>query len=241
VSNYPQHFLFSFGGTLLGGKEIWQNNIRFSTPPLSFSDTTFEAIQAFTRVEEQNILDGLMDDLVTYFGAGIGPQWIGYSSSVTLAWGKFNKIGASGRYANTQITTRADITPVSGSVPPGCNVPQVAQAISFKTNVARGLANAGRIFLPMPSSQALAGGNTAAGDRAMLAQNWAALLGQFNDQPGLDTTSIVASVVSGVDTLSRAGSKRPITSVKVGDVLDTQRSRRSAMTEFFSETGVPGQ
>lgn len=225
---YPEHWLFSFGGAILGGVDVWSNNVRFANDDGSIPINT----------DEGDILEGLMSDLQARFVADAGSTGLGYSSAVDLRWGKFNKIGPDGRYASATETHVLDLpAPVPGLQTPAASIPQVALAVSWGTGRARGPASRGRIYVPMPQQvPQLTTGRLTAAQTAKAADNWAALLQEWGDEPGIDMSGLVPSVVSSVGT----GAAEPITRVRVGDVLDTMRSRRNAMEEVYSTATVGG-
>lgn len=222
---YPYHYLFSFGGTLLNGAEIWTNNIRFvgtGTPDEEY--------------DEQAIAERLTTALAVRFAAP-APTRLGYSQSVRLRWGKFNAIGPDGKYASSTETARYDLpdTGVTGATVAASFHPQLALAISWGTRRQRGRASKGRIYVPMPTVQPDSSATIDAGLRQSLADAWAACIDNLNDEAqGALQQRPIAAVVSGVDA-----SWEPISTVRVGSIIDTQRRRRNALTEVYSSAAVP--
>jgi hypothetical protein len=228
MAGYPEHWLFSFGGTILNGQEIWQNNIRFATT---------SGIAA-PQIDEESLLEDLMADLAVAFVLAPWQGGLGYSNGTTLTHGKFNKIAPDGGYSDEGNTVRQDLAaPLQTTATPPTFAPQLALAVSWLTDRTRGLANKGRIYIPMPALTPDGSGQVGPALRQNIADNWAGLLNQFNNEPGIDTSTLTASVVSGV----RDGAKEQIRSVRVGSVLDTMRSRRNALVETYTTAPVPGQ
>jgi hypothetical protein len=228
MAGYPDHWLFSFGGSILNGQEIWQNNIRFS----------YSYGLAAPGVDEAQVLEELMADLVSYYPNAPWNGGLGYGTGCVLEWGKFNRIAPDGSYQDGGNTVRQDLSPfIQTSGGPPSFAPQIALAVSWTTDRTRGLANKGRIYIPMPAVTPDASGQIPPALRQSIATNWAQLLADFNNEPGLDTTTMTAMVVSGV----RDGAKEQIRGVRVGSVLDTQRSRRNALVETYTTAPVPGQ
>ena len=230
MPNYPKHWLFSFGGTLLGGEEIWQNNIRFA-------DGTAGGIDI---VDEDATLERFMDALSTAFVRSTSP-FLGYSVGTRLLWGKFNQIQSDGTYEDGERTHVLDLPGVGVGATSGAasNVPQLALAVSWTTGKTRGLAHGGRIFIPMPGVAVNLSGQLDTSVTTGIATAWANLISEWNNEPGIDTGTLVASVVSGVDSQGRSGGVNAITGVRVGSVLDTMRSRRNALNEVYSNVPVP--
>lgn len=225
---YPRHWLFSFGGDLLGGAEIWSNNIRFAIP-----EGQTEGV-----VDEGDMLADLMKDLQSRFTLAVPQGGLGYGTGVRLKWGKFNEIDAAGHYADQNNTRVLDLpSPVPGIGQSLGTIPQLALAVSWGTARQRGLASRGRIYIPMPAvTTSGASGRVLAATAQSIATNWAMLLEEFNDwATSPDLTEMTAHVVSNVGE----GAKEQITTVRVGDVLDTMRSRRNALVEVYAEADVP--
>lgn len=222
---YPYHYLFSFGGTLPPIGEIWCNNIRF--------------VGTGTPEEEydlEDICQGLMEVMAAGMD-GTGTANLGYSTAVRLEWGKFNAIGADGRYASESETVIYDY-PGTGKVGTGLphvSLPQVALAVSWGTVRSRGPASRGRIYVPMPNVGPEGNGRLTTTQTGNIAQAWAAQIDRLNDRAqNVGQERPIAAVVSGVN-----GAWEPISTVRVGDVVDTQRRRRSALSEIYSSAAVP--
>lgn len=222
---YPVHYLFSFGGTLMGGTEIWTNNIRFVG-----TGTADE------EYDEADLAQGLTEVMRDGF-ALTGAAALGYSNLVRLEWGKFNQIGTDGKYTSGSTTYVHDLPSpgVVGPSPAGSGAPQLAMAVSWGTARARGTASRGRIYIPMPVPIPTTNGRFPQGNAQAYANAWAAQIDRLNDRvQNLGQERPIAAVVSGVD-----GSWSPIQTVRVGDVLDTIRSRRNALVENYSTASVP--
>jgi hypothetical protein len=188
-------------------------------------------------VNEDDLAEQMTTDLAARFALSLASGGLGYSNQTQLEWGKFNEIGPSGGYADETTTHMFELTtPVVAAAAPGAMVPQVAWAVSWNTANARGYASKGRIFVPMPSvTPSSSTGKVSAANCLSAAQNWGFLIDEWNDLSGLDLSDIKASVVSNVPL---EGATNEITAVRVGDVLDTMRSRRNALTESYSTAPV---
>lgn len=144
---------------------------------------------------------------------------------------KLNRIGVDGRYTEPQ-TVEHDVTPPITGTTSLQPAPQVAIAITLRTAVSRGLAHAGRFYLPLPGTSPSSDGRlvgttaTAYADAAATAINL--INGAFNDEWRVGVTSNVG-----------AGREQFVTSVSVGRVLDTIRSRRSSLPEEYQNNTLP--
>ena len=147
--------------------------------------------------------------------------------AVALRTIKANRVDVNGRYQDQGQTTAYEypapgIRPSSGLNWP----PQIALAVSLRTDNPRGLAGKGRFYLPCPAVGALSPA------------------GQI---PEADATRVAGFVVTWLNSLQaafptwqvgvasdvREGAIQPVTGVSVGRVLDTIRSRRAKMIESY--------
>lgn len=148
------------------------------------------------------------------------------SGGAKLDWIKFNAITPmTGKYASANTSDTFFLTsPVSGLGTPTPG--QCALAVSLTTAAARGRGSKGRFFQP-------AGGqNLVVGDTGHINPGYT--VGAANAAAAL-INSINAATVSRVVVFSKVGQLAlPVTSVRCGDVLDTQRRRRSSLKELYS-------
>jgi len=165
---------------------------------------------------------------VQAYWAGSTPIVSAHASVATI---KLNEIGTNGKYTSPT-TVLYDFDPrlngTGGSTP----APQVSLAISLTTAIARGRAHAGRYYLPIPAPQAQATGRLSAqavGEQVSAAQTFLEAVNAA--VPGYDV---------GVTSNLGTGTQQLVTGVRVGDVLDTIRSRRSAFQETYQSLPVVG-
>lgn len=223
---YPDHYLLSWGGTICDGTEIWANNLRLWSDTPDWLSPTFDEAAA---------LDQCYNDIRTlYINAGAS-----ISSDAKVNWVKLNRIGADGRYAstsesNTKFLSGSSI--IAGAASAGTLYPpQVALAITFRTNRDRGPASRGRIYAPRPQLNMPTSGQVSSSTTQAVATAYATFITNLGNWDGIDTNNMAPAVVSGVGT----GAAAYIRSVNVGSVLDTQRRRRTALTETRSSAAVP--
>jgi hypothetical protein len=142
-----------------------------------------------------------------------------------LAWMKYNAIGVDGKYARSTTNRHDWVTPIAGGGSVSNVVPnQVCLVMTLETAVARGLANAGRIYWPLPGQAPLA----ADGLLPVTAQTAAATAGKAFIE-GLN--EVITNGAIGVASKVREGAQHSVTGVSVGRVLDTMRSRRTSLVE----------
>lgn len=211
---YPSvHKLLAFGGTLRTD-EAWTCSMRMTIEG-------FDGDQA----AEQALCDNYADVLKIF---AANNSIIG--SDCSLEFVKWNTIGTDGRYLMPYtILTEIDPAVPMGSGTSG-HVNQAALVVTLETGVPRGLANRGRLYLPLPRAAVGSTGRITSSLVSGMATQMRDLLDDLN---GIATTSRVC-VASGV----REGAIRPVTSVRVGDVIDTMRSRRAQVGEFYSSAAL---
>jgi len=215
---YPEHYLAVMGGTLRG--DIWCCNIRMIAGAVMESGQQEEKAQSVFNAWKNTCADPAVNIV---------------SSAVVLTYGKFNRINPDGTYHDPNTTHEYFGAPVApASAPTHAN--QDALVLSWVTDAQRGPGSKGRIYVPCPSIAIVALSGKIAASNAVIAANFgAALINRLNDDPNWpahpDLECAVVSKVGGVAF--------PIRSVRVGDVLDTQRRRRNAMVETYSVNSQP--
>jgi hypothetical protein len=162
---------------------------------------------------------GIIDACIAFFEAAP------ISSHAKLKLIKYNQIGVDGKYVDKTNTVSYDVTTLvagsSSSTPPA----QLAQVISLRTGVLRGLAHAGRFYLPLPISNLGTTGLVASGDITDLMT----VVDDFLNAINAVSADWRVAVVSNV----RAGAEHFVTHARIGRVLDTMRSRRAKLDEEY--------
>lgn len=219
---YTPHTLVTFGGVLntaAADKEIWQNGVRVTSVgggPLGDHDAY--------------LLD-IAGPLAAWFTSVAEPK---FPNSATLNWVKANPIGANGLYSDPAPHLH-DYSPAqAGAHDNTFDIPDImCMAISWSTALAvrkHTYATHGRIYPPNYA------GWTAGG-----------LMRQTDSVPpwvtkGKALLTLLAAGAGGcipVIASPHAGEIHPITGVRVGDVLDVQRRRKSALKEAYQTAVFP--
>jgi len=206
------HLYLTFGG-FLPGAEQWQCGLRMAFPTgATYADGA------------QDVgLEASADALIAWFtssDAGISPR-------ATLEWVKQAVIGTDGTYLTAPGIVEISPPEVGASSAEGGVVPnQISLVATLLTGTSFGDAQRGRIYTPMPATTVGTDGKIASGHAQNLADSVAALIGDLND---IRTGGAPEVVV--VMSRKGAGTTRPVTSVSVGQVLDTHRSRRTSLDE----------
>ena len=219
---YDQHALLAFGGfdnSYSPGFEIWQCHVR----GLFDSEADYS--------DMQSICDIIAGRLRTWFGASANYM----SSAATLNWVKLNEIGPDGRYVS-DITNITEVTAQAGGQPP--HTPSILTcAFSWTTGATRGLAHRGRIFPPVALDAVTTG--TVGTKQSNYRTSALSLLTAIAPTGTLTHDGLPPYVVSPGGKHSSVGVARRITGVEIGDLVDVQRRRKSALPEAYVSASWP--
>jgi hypothetical protein len=175
--------------------------------------------QTGTPLAEDVVPAAVVTAVKNYFAASF------ISEHASLDVIKWNQIGLDGKYLSKTESCAAEVNPKvtggGGEKPPA----QIALAVSMRTAHARGLAHAGRFYVPVPSVPILATGLVQASDVIGVVTATTTLVNALNAA----TTAWRVGVVSNV----RGGAENLVTHIAVGEALDTIRSRRKKMPENY--------
>lgn len=224
MATWPRHWLLSFGG-LFYLEDEWQCSLRFRWPTSVTTEPTDAEMIAFA---ESGIAD-VATDLGTWWAA----SQTGGSRVAQLDHCKLNAIGSDGHYLDPIHTTQHEYLPavVPAAFPgaTGNTLPQIALALSLTTGAARGPAAHGRIYMPSQIF-VMSGYRIDPTPLGLVLSQFHTLITALNDWPGVDPPW--APVVSVVGQ-SRGGHARAVTGIRVGDIYDSQRTRRGKLTENY--------
>lgn len=175
-------------------------------------------------------------------GVNLAPMWdlikTGHQSAspalclgAVLKWAKLAHIGLDGHYASEPILYQAP-TPVGGSASAGGAAPQLAMAITLWSGFTLGKGNYGRFYLPWPVATVsnTDGKHTWA---SQYAATWHAAISGVEGVLQGDYPDVRLSIPS------QSGTMRPVTKIRCGNVVDTQRRRRNRLTETYVSYNYP--
>jgi hypothetical protein len=206
---YPR----SFGRIVVSGS-------LYTTEAFSFSLSVVPTAGNAPALDAGGKVQAIAGTVSNYWGV------IGVSQAASLDLVKYNEIGTDGKYESEAETNLVEFpAPVKG-ISPTLVAPQIALAVSLLTAARRGRAHAGRYYLPVPGAQVQADGRIAAGNAEQFADSSAEFINDLNNNVGPGWAIGVASKIG-------AGTFRPVTTVRVGRVLDTIRSRRTSLDEMY--------
>ena len=206
---YPFLRLVAFG-TIPGGEQ-WTWSMSF-----------IQDIVATPATPPTEVPAGVITALTTFHQSST----VAMGSGVTLDGIKLNEIGPDGRYTNpTSSVEHFFETPVPAAgtiqLPPQCAV-----AVSLLTDNKRGLAHRGRFYLPAIGQPTGPDGRLTTTRQSGLLTEAAALVASLN-------TALGPNFILGVTSDRRTGAQNTVTSLAVGRVVDTIRSRRRSLEEDY--------
>lgn len=201
-------------------------------------NTSLSFLGGATKEADSTILNSLQTAIGSWY-AGTGGTGVGIHANFKLDTIKFNRIGTDGKYMDPVSQTYTYTTPVAGGGPSIQPPSQLAVVATLKTNVARGRAARGRMFLPACNgfvAVASTDGRALAADALRVAGAVSTLINTLNST----VSSWAGGVGSQVTIMSDlgTGAAHTVTSVEVGRVTDTMRSRRSQLSEAREKSSV---
>ena len=176
--------------------------------------------------DAQDLFDDYVADTTAFWGRGT----TGISQFAILREIKLAKIGEDGKYTSDPRIASVTVPGfATGSAP--LHPYQVALAVSLGTN-RRGPRGKGRFYLPCPQVSMTADGLIPSAERDFIETSVAEWITDLNNHPSVDVTDAEVVVASSF------GFNSKVTSVRVGRVLDTVRSRRRNLDEAYG-TATP--
>lgn len=208
-----EHILLQFSGTLPGG-EVWSFGLR--------SDTVAAGI---TQAQLQTIADNCEDAYSAFHAVAANSMGNGVLFDLVTAR-VITTIGLTRMQAEASPTS-----PVAGSG--STTYPnQVATVVTLLTSAA-GRRGRGRVYLASLGGTIGATGRMSTTKRSSLVTSFASTVDVVNSNLSAVTAGSKVAVQSQV-----VPSAAKVVSVRVGDVLDTQRRRRDAMVESYASAPI---
>lgn len=211
--------LLSWGGqfgTVAGAGDIWQCGLHFGMASAAQPDLP-------TSAELATLYNGAL----ATFHSGANTH---LNKGAKLQWIKAVILTEAGRYATEPVTFSG--ATVDGYVDDTNGSPASSLVISLSSGLRLGAGNHGRFYLPWFAAGAWpANGRLVASvveDVAENAQTWLnAAVAWAHGAIGADNGLRIYSAVGG-------GSKKLVTTMSVGDVVDVQRRRRNRLKETYT-------
>lgn len=239
--NYAPHFLFRFGGAF--GSEEWSCGLRIRITP--YGDETGSILDEVA----QSFLVASLPAYQTFANA-IAPF---IQQRVTFTYSSMNHISRSGKYTSPNSHTLTLGTAISGAGSANWTGPDAAVAVTLLTQVQRGYASKGRIYLPLSvfslnTSSGPEWGTITSANRVTIANATAAFLSALNNL-GAEMATATPSVIGASCAVcvfspgtgqrqspASPGEYRPVTRVRVGGQLDVQQRRLNKVDDLWLST-----
>lgn len=201
-----------------------------------YSETWNTSLQIYptaTAPIDEDLLEDVAEVVRLWYtdGDADGGQ---FHSQAPLTYIKLNRIDVNGHYQDPVSMTYDYPTPQPGTGAGTGVAPQIAIVATLKTNFERGLAHRGRMYLPPATGFINPGvdGRATAASAQRIAGSVSTLINGVNAAFASWTGGPVGGRVAVISNKG-AGAWHLVTSVEVGRVLDTMRSRRSSLDEDY--------
>lgn len=212
-------------GTMFGGAEEWSTGFWIG------------AASADAALPTQEQADAIAARWRTYFTNAAS----GFSGNYTTTAVKLASVGVDGKSSSSD-TVYSTLAPAAvGANNAGAHPPQIALVATLASTTARGIGSKGRMYLPgiyQPLDATAHISSTAQGN--MLTQLVTFLQGVNSDTTNFESIVLASHGQLNKDGSPKIGGRGPVTtavtSVKLGNVFDTQRRRRNALREVYQTT-----
>lgn len=231
---YVPHYRVTMSGLLGGtsGSEIFSMGFALA----KFEDGLFGLTAADILDPNLTVWTDIKNDCVAYFAR---PDTMIHADAV-LTRVKIADIGADGLYRSAPVEFA--VSQGGGFSNSGRHPNQVAYAVTLKTNGDLGRVK-GRFYVPLPSVAVDAQGIVSNAVAEQHESSAATFINAINNQPGIDVLDLRMAVASQGrknknGTVRVPPANHAVTSVAVGQVLDTVRRRRNKLPESRDYTAV---
>lgn len=202
------HRKVTISGALWGGVERWSIGFRVATPATQPTQAEVNALEAPVRAWFTS---------TSTFIANVHNV-----DEIKLA-----PIGTDGKYpVGMDSVVCVPATAINGGGSGGSTWPQNAFVVSLTTNVPRGRAHIGRIYLPpLRATLVPSGGIMATADVDSILAQTKIMLNAFIALSGVGHALVMSNI--------GAGDNNQVTGLRGGLVMDTQRRRRRSIAEAY--------
>lgn len=210
----------TLSGTMFGGAEIWSTGFH-----MGYENSDAAAIT------DQGIAD-VAEAWATFFSN----QTTGISNRYSFTMCKMAMLGVDGKSLPDSAHYYSPQTAVTGGGGPTVLPPQLALVATLANSLPRGLATKGRMFLPGINFGIDDSGHLPSFYTDQVALNLKAFFDSVYQDADLPGNPVLAS--TGNSLQLRPGAIRNVTQIRIGNVYDTQRRRRNALTETYKTLPV---
>lgn len=231
MATYNEPFMkLTFGGTQAAGQDIWTCGINLSIQ----NDELVPILPTNAVSAFESYIEDIDADIIDIFSNYIGNSAMDIPTAASLDYIKLAVIGTDGQYiVDAHTWEPADVSGGKSAA----YIPQVSLVMTLQSDKRTDPGKYGRFYLPtvVPS---ISGGYrpVRTQEKADLTANLLASLSR-RVRGGLADVRVRPAAVTSASNFS--GPYRPFTTVKVGNVFDTQRRRRNKIGEIYEIAEVP--
>lgn len=210
----------TMSGTMYGGNEIWTTGFWAGSTSGDAPAPTVEAAEAIA-------------DAWQPFFTSVSVKVAYLFKTATI---KITPYSAAGVIDVGAIKSFSYSTPIEGAHTGNGNPPQCALVATLVAGSGVGNGGKGRMYLPGIGTGIDPTGHISTGDANAIAAALATFFADVNasvDSPGIAINAAKTAPVTGFLAINRA-----LTTVRVGNVFDTQRRRRNALAESYSSDAI---
>jgi len=205
----------TLSGTMFGGAEIWSTGFYLGSETADASPITAQGMADVSFAWE------------TFFKAASSE----ISSKYTYNQLKMHVVNNDGKTLADSAQYHSPATAAVGGYVGAALPPQIAVVATLANSMPRGLATKGRMFLPGVASTIDTTGHIPTASTTAIATNLKTFFDAIHNDADTPGNLMLASVGRG--PLHTDGAIRKVDTVRVGNVFDTQRRRRNALTETY--------
>lgn len=206
----------TLSGTMFGGAEEWSTGFWMGE----------ESQDAQTPT--QSYVDDILALWTTFFeaaGSHINTQYVTTQAKVA-------HINTNGTTDSANVVYAFPSATVDGGVGTGTMAPQCSLVVTLLSDRPRGLASKGRMYLPGITAIVTSNGKISTTNRDTIATNMQTFFNGIRASANIPDDPILAAKGTGLFPELTAQNDY-IESLKVGDVIDTQRRRRNGLAESY--------
>lgn len=221
--SYPHEVVrVTLSGDMYSGAEIWSTGF----------------FMGFENADASPIIPQGLADVGAAFQTFFSAASSSVSNRFTFKQVKMARIAQDGRTIEDSAQYWAPTGNVTGAATSGHLPPQIALAVTLANSMPRGLATKGRMFLPGICTPVDATGHLISSEAGAIATNLQTFFNSIYNDADLPGNPVLASLGRGV--LLQGGAIRNVVKIRVGNVYDTQRRRRNALVETYTDRSVAG-
>lgn len=206
----------TLSGDMFGGQEIWSTGFFMG----------FENSDAPAPTEQGAA------DIAAAWSTFWSASTSGVSSRYFFKMCKVQTMGVDGKAIADTAVYHQPATAVAGGAGTSVLPPQIALVATLANSLPRGLATKGRMFLPGINFTIAADGHIGTLEVGQVATNLQTFFNSIFQDADTPGNPVLASLGNSLQL--RPGAIRNVTQIRVGNVYDTQRRRRNALTESYT-------